>query len=69
MIDGYSKIFKSNFIYLINKVYLKIDEELNKDWGREEIQNLKKKNPPNKSPLFKMLGDVSNNHENNSEGN
>ena len=37
--------------------FLKIDEELTKDWGRDEIANMKRKNPPNKSPLMKILGD------------
>jgi hypothetical protein len=38
--------------------FLKIDEDLCKDWGREEIANMKRKNPPNKSPLLKTLVDA-----------
>lgn len=37
--------------------FFKIDEELTKDWGRDEIANMKRKNPPNKSPLMKILGE------------
>lgn len=37
--------------------FFKIDEELTKDWGKDEIANMKRKNPPNKSPLMKILGE------------
>ena len=40
--------------------FLRIDQDLEKDWGREEIANMKRKEPPNKSPLFKLLGDTLN---------
>lgn len=40
--------------------YFKIDEDLDKDWGKDEIMHLKKKNPPNKSAIFKLLGDMQN---------
>lgn len=42
--------------------FLRIDEDLEKDWGREEIANMKRKEPPNKSPLFKLLGDTLGNN-------
>ena len=38
--------------------FLRIDHDLELDWGREEIANMKRKEPPNKSPLFKLLGDT-----------
>jgi hypothetical protein len=31
---------------------------LDKDYGKEEITAMKKKSPPNKSPLFKILGEA-----------
>ena len=42
----------------LRESFLRIDEDLEKDWGREEIANMKRKEPPNKSPLFKLLGDT-----------
>jgi serine/threonine protein phosphatase PrpC len=33
---------------------------LEKEPGREEIATMKRQNPPNKAPLFKLLGDISN---------
>lgn len=47
--------------------FFKIDEELTKDWGKEEIANMKRKNPPNKSPLMKILGDGGVGKEGNSD--
>ena len=41
--------------------FLKIDEELEKDGGKEELAVMKRKNPPNKAPLFKLLGDINGN--------
>lgn len=40
---------------------MRIDQDLEQDWGREEIANMKRKEPPNKSPLFKLLGDTLSN--------
>ena len=37
---------------------MKIDEELEKDTGKEELAVMKRKCPPNKSPLFKILGET-----------
>lgn len=37
---------------------MKIDEELEGAQGQEELQAFKKLNPPNKSPLFKILGET-----------
>lgn len=37
-----------------------MDEELEKDTGKEYLTELKKKQPPNKSPLFKLLGEMTN---------
>lgn len=39
------------------ETFFRIDEEISKDWGREEIASMKRSNPPNKSPLMKILGD------------
>ena len=41
----------------LRDAFLRIDVDLEQDWGREEIANMKRKEPPNKSPLFKLLGD------------
>lgn len=38
---------------------MKVDEELEKETGKEELANMKRKNPPNKAPLFKLLGDIN----------
>lgn len=35
-----------------------MDKELEKDYAREEITQIKKSNPPNKAPLFKILGEA-----------
>ena len=40
----------------LKEAFFKIDEELEKDWGRDEIAAMKRKNPPNKTPLMKILG-------------
>lgn len=39
--------------------FLKVDEELEKETGKEELAAMKRKNPPNKAPLFKLLGDIN----------
>jgi len=63
-----SEHFKSKrYDEALREGYLKIDEELTKDWGREELANMKKKNPPSKSPLFKILSELSNNGNNSGE--
>ena len=36
-----------------------MDEELEKEAGKEELAAMKRKNPPNKAPLFKLLGDIN----------
>jgi hypothetical protein len=33
---------------------------LEKEPGKEELANMKRKNPPNKAPLFKLLGELAN---------
>ena len=42
----------------LRESFLKIDEELEGAQGQEELQAFKKLNPPNKSPLFKILGET-----------
>jgi len=42
----------------LRQSFLKIDEELEKEAGKEELAAMKRKNPPNKAPLFKLLGDM-----------
>lgn len=39
--------------------FLKVDEELEKEDGKKWLAELKRKNPPNKAPLFKLLGDIN----------
>lgn len=39
--------------------FLKVDEELEKEGGKAELAAMKKDNPPNKAPLFKLLGDIN----------
>ena len=43
----------------LRKGFLKVDESLN-DGGIEEVAQTKRDNPPNKSPLLKILNDVTN---------
>ena len=38
-----------------------MDVELEREEGKEELAKIKKESPPNKSPLFKILGDIGNN--------
>jgi len=40
-----------------------VDVGLEKEEGKEELAKIKKESPPNKSPLFKILGDIGNNGE------
>ena len=44
----------------LRQSFLEIDRTLEKEAGREEIAVMKRANPPNKAPLFKLLGDISN---------
>lgn len=37
---------------------MKIDEQLEMDTGKEALAVMKRKSPPNKSPLFKILGET-----------
>ena len=38
--------------------FLRVDEKL-KEGGLEEVAEMKRKNPPNKSPLLKILTEAS----------
>jgi hypothetical protein len=49
----------SNFELALKQSFLKVDEELEKEAGKEELAAMKRKNPPNKAPLFKLLGDIN----------
>ena len=52
--------YKNNeFKDALKQSFLKIDEELEKETGKEELAAMKRKNPPNKAPLFKLLGDIN----------
>ena len=42
----------------LREVFLEVDKELEKDTGKEELAAMKRKSPPNKSPIFKILGDT-----------
>jgi serine/threonine protein phosphatase PrpC len=43
----------------LKQSFLRVDQELEKEDGREELAAMKRKNPPNKAPLFKLLGDIN----------
>lgn len=52
--------YESNNIELgLKQSFLKVDEELEKESGKEELAAMKRKNPPNKAALFKLLGDIN----------
>lgn len=50
-----------NFEQALRESFLAVDDELEKQDGQEELAVMKKKNPPNKAPLFKLLGEVNGN--------
>ena len=58
-----------NYEDALRESFLRVDEELEKDTGKEELAQMKRKNPPNKSPLFKILGETLGNGNNNNNGN
>lgn len=43
----------------LKRSFLRVDEELERENGKEELATMKKANPPNKAPLFKLLGDIN----------
>ena len=49
---------QSDFKEGLRKGFLMVDESLN-DGGLDEVAQIKRDNPPNKSPLMKILGDVA----------
>ena len=49
---------QANFIEGLRKGFLKVDESLNSG-GLEEVAKTKRDNPPSKSPLMKILTDVT----------
>lgn len=49
-----------DFETALKESFLKVDEELEKEDGKKWLADLKRKNPPNKAPLFKLLGDINN---------
>ena len=54
--DGYKQ---NNLEAALKQSFLKVDEELEKETGKNELAVMKRKNPPNKAPLFKLLGDIN----------
>jgi len=40
----------------LRESFFKVDEELEKDGGKEELAKMKKESPANKSPIYKLLG-------------
>jgi serine/threonine protein phosphatase PrpC len=54
--EGYKS---GNLEAALKQSFLKVDEELEKETGKEELAVMKRKNPPNKAPLFKLLGDIN----------
>ena len=51
----------------LRQSFLEIDRQLEKEDGREELAKMKRSNPPNKAPLFKLLGDITSNPSANGE--
>ena len=49
----------SNLIEGLRKSFLKVDESL-VNGGLDEVAQMRKDNPPTKSPLMKLLTDVTN---------
>jgi serine/threonine protein phosphatase PrpC len=48
---------------------LEVDRELEKEEGKNELATMKREKPPNKAPLFKLLGDISSkNSDDSNEG-
>lgn len=56
--------FKDDEDYLekLRMSFLKVDEKLNSG-GLDEVADMKRENPPNKSPLLKILTEASSNGE------
>jgi len=46
-----------------------VDTELELPEGRQEISRMKKSNPSNKPPLFRILGELTNNPNGGADGN
>ena len=57
----------TNYVEGLRETFLDVDKELEKDSGKEELIAMKKKNPPNKSPLFKILGETLGQGQNGTE--
>ena len=66
---GSSKYKASSYEDALKESFLRIDEELEKDTGKEALAAMKRKSPPNKSPLFKILGETLGNGGGGSNGN
>ena len=49
---------QNNYKEGLRKGFLRVDETLN-EGGLEEVAKIKRDNPPRKSPLMKILGDVT----------
>ena len=49
---------QSNYQEGLRRGFLRVDETLN-EGGLEEVAKIKRDNPPKKSPLMKILGDVT----------
>ena len=49
---------QSDFKEGLRKGFLKVDESLN-EGGLEEVAQIKRDNPPKKSPLMQIIGDVT----------
>ena len=52
----------------LRKSFLKVDDALLNEGGLEEVKQTKKANPPAKSPLFKVLGEITNKKKSLEEG-
>jgi len=48
-----------NYKEALRESFLQVDKEIAAEDGQEELANMKKKSPPNRAPLFKILGDIN----------
>ena len=49
----------SEFGEALRQGFLDIDRQLEDEKGREELATMKRSKPPNKAPLFKLLGEIN----------
>lgn len=52
----------------LRESFLNVDVKISSEDGKKELAEIKKKNPPNKSPLFKILGEAIGNQNSATDG-